>query len=121
MAEAKVTWKPQPSAGSFEFITKSLPLLRAPNTASLFYHPTDTYLCRLPPVLKIPKVSLLSSLFFSNFLLDIFFVYISNAIPKVPYILPTTLLLYPPTPTSWSRHSLVLGHKKFARQRDLSS
>jgi hypothetical protein len=25
---------------------------------------------------------------FSNFLLDIFFIYISNAIPKVPYTLP---------------------------------
>jgi hypothetical protein len=26
--------------------------------------------------------------FFKNFLLDIFFIYISNAIPKVPYTLP---------------------------------
>ena len=34
------------------------------------------------------------------FLLDIFFVYISNAIPKVPYTPPSTLLPYPPTPTS---------------------
>jgi hypothetical protein len=33
------------------------------------------------------------------FLLDIFFIYISNAIPKVPYT--TALLPYPPTPTSW--------------------
>jgi hypothetical protein len=30
--------------------------------------------------------------FFSNFLLDIFFIYISNAIPKVPYTLPPTPL-----------------------------
>jgi hypothetical protein len=30
----------------------------------------------------------LLSLFFFNFLLDIFFIYISNAIPKVPYALP---------------------------------
>jgi hypothetical protein len=27
-------------------------------------------------------------IYFLNFLLDIFFIYISNAIPKVPYILP---------------------------------
>jgi hypothetical protein len=36
-----------------------------------------------------------------NFLLDIFSIYISNAIPKVPYTLPPTLFPYPPTPTSW--------------------
>jgi hypothetical protein len=43
-----------------------------------------------------------SSSFFSNFLLDIFFIYISNAIPKVSYTLPApTLLPYLPTPTSW--------------------
>jgi hypothetical protein len=45
------------------------------------------------------------SFFFLNFfqfLLDIFFIYISNAIPKVPYTLPTTLLPYPPTlPLFW--------------------
>jgi hypothetical protein len=62
-----------------------------------------------------------SHIFFSIFLLDIFFLYISSVILKVPYILPTTLLLYPPTSTSWPRHSPVLGHIKFARPRDLSS
>jgi hypothetical protein len=29
-----------------------------------------------------------SILFFLNFLLDIFFIYISNPIPKIPYTLP---------------------------------
>jgi hypothetical protein len=48
--------------------------------------------------------------FFKKILLDIFFIYISNAIPKVPYTLPLTLLPYPPTPTSWPCHSPVLGH-----------
>jgi hypothetical protein len=57
---------------------------------------------------------------FKIFLLDIFFIYISNAIPKVPYTLSPTLLPYPPTPTSWPWHSLVLGHIKFAIPRGLS-
>jgi hypothetical protein len=56
-----------------------------------------------------------SIFFFSHFLLDIFFIYISNAIPKVPYTLS------PPTPTSWPWHSSVLGHIKFAKTRGLSS
>jgi hypothetical protein len=45
---------------------------------------------------------------FSFFLLDIFLIYISNAIPKVPYILPLPcspthplLLLGPGTPLNW--------------------
>jgi hypothetical protein len=53
------------------------------------------------------------------FLLDIFFIYISNAVPKVPYTFPP-----PCSPT----HSLPLlgpgvplGHIKFARPRGLSS
>jgi hypothetical protein len=37
----------------------------------------------------------------SFFLLDIFFIYISNAIPKVPYTPPPALLPYPLTPASW--------------------
>jgi hypothetical protein len=57
---------------------------------------------------------------FSNFLLGIFFIYISNAILKVPYTLPT-LLPYPPTPTSWPWCSPVLGHIKFAIPRGFSS
>ena len=59
-------------------------------------------------------------LFFFNFLLDIFFIYISDAIPKVPYTLPPTpaLLPYPPTPTSWHWHTPVLGHILFAKPRD---
>ena len=42
----------------------------------------------------IKKISLISfniiKVFFLNFLLDIFFIYISNAIPKVLYTLPHT-------------------------------
>jgi hypothetical protein len=40
-----------------------------------------------------------------QYLLDIFFTYISNAIPKAPALIPN-----PPTPASWSWHSPVLGH-----------
>jgi hypothetical protein len=61
------------------------------------------------------------SLFSSLFLLDIFFIYISNAIPKVPYTLPPTLLPFPPTPTSLPWLSPVLGHIKFAIPRGISS
>jgi hypothetical protein len=51
------------------------------------------------------------------FLLDIFFIYISNAIPKVPYTTTTTttpppppraLLPNPPIPAVWPWHSPVL-------------
>ena len=58
--------------------------------------------------------------FFSNFLLGIFFIYISNAIPKVPYTLPPALLPYPLTPTSWAWCSPVLGHIQFACPMGLS-
>ena len=49
-----------------------------------------------------------------NFLLDIFFIYISDAIPfpsflsENPLYPPPTLLPNPPTPTSWPWHSPVL-------------
>ena len=49
--------------------------------------------------------------------LDIFFIYISNAIPKVPYTLPPALLPNPPTPASWPWHSSVLGHRNFTGPR----
>jgi hypothetical protein len=50
--------------------------------------------------------------FFFFFKLDIFLIYISNAIPKVPR--------YPPTPTFWPWRSPVLGHIKFACPMGLS-
>jgi hypothetical protein len=56
---------------------------------------------------------------FLNFLLVIFLVYISNAIPKVPYTHPPTLP-YPPTPHFWPWQSPVLGHIKFASPMGLS-
>jgi hypothetical protein len=51
------------------------------------------------------------------FLLSIFFIYISNAIPKVPPYSPNPL---PPTLTSWPWCSPVLRHIKFARPMGLS-
>jgi hypothetical protein len=59
--------------------------------------------------------------FFKQILLDIFFIYISKAIPKVPYTLPPVMIPYPSTPASWPWRSSVLGHIKFARPRGLSS
>jgi hypothetical protein len=56
--------------------------------------------------------------FFFNFLLGIFLIYISNAIPKVPHTHPP--LPYPPTPPFWPWHSPVLGHIKFASPMGLS-
>jgi hypothetical protein len=50
----------------------------------------------------------------------IFFIYISNTIPKVPYTLPPhtpPLLPNPPTPVSWPWHSPVQGHMIFAIPR----
>ena len=49
----------------------------------------------------------------------IYFIYISNAIPKVPHTLPHPLL-HPPTPTSWPCRSPVLRHIKFAWLMGLS-
>jgi hypothetical protein len=43
---------------------------------------------------------LFSFSFLRHFLLDIFFIYIPNAIPKAPYTLPLALLPSPPTPAS---------------------
>jgi hypothetical protein len=60
-------------------------------------------------------------IYFFFILLDIFFIYISNAILKVPYTLPPTLLPYPPTSTSWPWPSPVLGPIKFAIPKCLSS
>jgi hypothetical protein len=37
---------------------------------------------------KMVSLSVIPMEYFSNFLLGIFFIYISNAIPKVPYTLP---------------------------------
>jgi hypothetical protein len=52
-------------------------------------------------------------------LLGIYFIYISNAIPKVPYTLPHPHP-HPPTPTSWPWSSPVLRHIKFAQPMGLS-
>ena len=52
---------------------------------------------------------------FFFFFLGIYFIYISNAIPKVTSTLP-----HPPTPTSWPWHFPVLRHIKFAWPMGLS-
>jgi hypothetical protein len=70
-------------------------------------------------MLYISKWSLIQE---DIFLLDIFFIDISNAIPfpsflwKSP-ITPPALLPYPLTPASWPWHSPVLGHIIIIRPR----
>jgi hypothetical protein len=68
----------------------------------------------------LDSISLCSDFFFfSIFLLRIFLIYISNAIPKVPHTHPPPLP-YPPTPPFWPWRSPVLGHIKFACPMGLS-
>jgi hypothetical protein len=69
---------------------------------------------RLPVLL-----SLLTLKFLLFFLLGIYFIYISNAIPKVPHMLPHQLP-HPPSPTSWPWRSTVLRQIKFARPMGLT-
>jgi hypothetical protein len=59
-----------------------------------------------------------------NFLLDIFFIYISNTIPipgfpsEKPLLPPPLpLLTSPPTPASWFWHSTTLEHQAFTGPR----
>jgi hypothetical protein len=58
----------------------------------------------------LSSLYVISIYFFPFSKLGIYFIYISNAIPKVPDTLP-----HPPTPTSWPWRSPVLRHIKFAR------
>jgi hypothetical protein len=60
-----------------------------------------------------------SAFLFSLFLLGIFLVYISNAIPKVPHTHPPPIP-YPPIPPFWPWHSPALRHIKFASPKGLS-
>jgi hypothetical protein len=60
-----------------------------------------------------------NSFIFNFLLLGIYFIYISNAIPKVPHTLPH-LLLHPHTPTSWPWHSPILRYIRSARPMGLS-
>ena len=73
------------------------------------YTHTHTYICMFVRM----------SRFLKFILLGIYFIYISNAIPKVPHTLPHPLT-HPPTPTSWPCHSPILRHIKFARPMGLS-
>jgi hypothetical protein len=61
--------------------------------------------------------------FLFYFLLDIFFIYVSNAIPFPSFLSesslypPTALLSKPHNPTSWPWHSPILGHIIFERPK----
>jgi hypothetical protein len=83
--------------------------------------PNVSHLCTLSPI-SVSHISF-SFLNFYMFLLDIFFIYISYAIPfpsfcsKSSLYPPPALLPNPPTPTSWPWHSPLLGHVIFARPR----
>ena len=58
---------------------------------------------------NIKKMNHSTKFFYKKFLLDIFFIYNSNATMKVPYTLPSALLPNPPTPASWSWSPLYWG------------
>jgi hypothetical protein len=77
------------------------------------------WMCSLPLLCLLSIHEAMSNFF----LLDIFFIYISNfkCYPGSSLYPSPTLLPYPPTPASWPWHSPVLGHIKFARPRGLSS
>jgi hypothetical protein len=69
------------------------------------------------------------SSFFKQFLLDIFFIYISNAIPKVPYTLPMPcfpthplLLSGPGVPLYWAYKvcKAIAKHMKLKKKEDQS-
>jgi hypothetical protein len=66
----------------------------------------------------ILRIFLLLLIVLLIFLLGIYLIYISNAIPKVPQMLPHPLP-HPPTPTSWPWRSPVLRHIKFAQPMGL--
>ena len=59
----------------------------------------------------------ISRCYFKTFLLDIFFIYVSNVIPQRPLYPSPALLPNPPTPASWPRHSPVWGHMIFPRPK----
>jgi hypothetical protein len=97
------------------YLLECLPFFSFDNQISIWM------ICIFCLIYFLPEYDNWETTLFFNFVLDILFIYISNAIPKVPYTLPPALLPYPPTPTSWPWHSPVLGHIKFARPRGLSS
>jgi hypothetical protein len=72
---------------------------------------------------ELVKPTWAASFFLIYFLLDIFFIYISNAIPDVLYTLPPPCSPTRPLPLlgPGKRGPLVLGHIKFAIPRGLSS
>jgi hypothetical protein len=59
--------------------------------------------------------------FFFQFFIRYFLHLHFKCYPESPLYPSPTLLLYPPTPTSWPWCSPVLGHIKFARPRGLFS
>jgi hypothetical protein len=76
-------------------------------------HQQSTSPISISPIWNCRHAALCPAFFFFNiFLLCIFLIYISNAIPKVPHSPPP--FPYPPTPTFWPWRSPVLGHIKFA-------
>jgi hypothetical protein len=92
-----------------------------PFSLQINHYQNPSALSLLFPIHMISPQGLDFNFFFLEliFLLGIFLIYISNAIQKVPNILPPTLP-YPPIPTFWPWHSPVLGHIKFASPVGLS-
>jgi hypothetical protein len=66
--------------------------------------------------LSIFGVSVFLPSYYTCFLSDIFFIYISNVIP-FPGFPPPSLLNNPPTHSSWPWHPPILGHRTFTGPR----
>jgi hypothetical protein len=101
-------------------------------TPRVVFHPeTSLVHIQSSAFTKHLKLIYMSSYFFNvNFLLDIFFIYISNAIPFPSFLSKSLLysplqLPHPPpallpnlsTPPSWPWHSPTPGHRIFRRPR----
>ena len=91
------------------------------NTTCDFLYSTDEWVQVLYQFLSFFFFLTLSFVFFFQFFISYFLNLHFKCYPKSPLYPPLTLLPYPPTPTSWSWRSPVLGHIKFARLRGFSS
>jgi hypothetical protein len=86
---------------------------------SLLSHILSSY--KTPPLFSFPHSPSLLFFYINLFIFIIFFIYISNAILKVPYTSPSALLPYSPTPSSWPWHFMYWSIKSLQIPRGLSS
>jgi hypothetical protein len=91
--------------------------MSGPFCSFFYFCSNSTSICKLSTFLSHSKIF---SLFLEFFLLDIFFIYISNVIPFPSFPSKNTFSPLPllPKPThshSWSWHSPILGYRAMER------